>query len=321
MKWLITGGCGFIGTSLIKNILDKTPSTYIRILDNLSVGSRNDLASACDYTETTIPSVTSNAVELVVGDIRYFDIVDLCSKGIDCVVHLAANTGVHPSVLDPRNDMETNVLGLFNTLEASRHAGVKKFILASSNAAVGEANPPVHEELAPHPVSPYGSSKLSGEAYCSSYFRTFDLQTIALRFGNVYGPGSKNKASVVAKFIKQALDNETCEIYGDGSQTRDFIYIFDLVDAIIKAVESDIGGEIFQIATSRERTINEIVLAIKKELHKYNITMNIVNGEYRKGDVMRNFSDTNKAQKLLKWKAVTPLEEGITKTIEYFLNK
>ena len=126
-------------------------------------------------------------------------------------------------------------------------------------APVGEANPPIHEELAPHPVSPYGASKLAGEGYCSAYYRTFGLETVVLRFGNVYGPGATHKDSVVAKFIRQALAGETLEIYGDGTQTRDFIYVEDLVKAIWQAATvSGVGGEIFQIATNRETTLHEL---------------------------------------------------------------
>ena len=141
-----------------------------------------------------------------------------------------------PSVENPRLDMECNVIGTLNMLEGARMHKVKRFIFASSGAPIGECEPPIHEEMAPHPVSPYGASKLAGEGYCSAYFRTFDVETIALRFGNVYGPGSGHKNSVVAKFIRQAMQGETLEIYGDGKQTRDFIYIDDLIQAICLAI-------------------------------------------------------------------------------------
>ena len=133
---------------------------------------------------------------------------------------------------------------------------MKRFVFASSGAPVGEVKLPIHEELAPHPVSPYGASKLAGEGYCSAYYRTYGLETVALRFGNVYGPGSTHKGSVVAKFIRQALAGETLEIYGDGTQTRDFIYVDDLIKAIWQASRvPNIGGEESQIATNRETTL------------------------------------------------------------------
>ena len=320
-NWLITGGCGYIGTSLIEKLLEKDPSINIRVLDNLSVGKEEDLKEVCKYK--VIKNVTSSpsGIELYIGDIKNNQDCINASKGIDCIVHLAANTGVGPSVEDPRSDMEANIIGIFNMLEAAIKNNITKFIFASSGAPIGELkNPPIHEELPTHPVSPYGASKLAGEGYCSAYYHSFNINTIALRFGNVYGPRSKHKSSVVAKFIKQALNGETCEIYGDGNQTRDFIYIADLVDAIIKASQANVGGEIFQIASSKERTVNEVASIIKKLLKQKGIDMNISYSSPRIGDVMRNYSDTTKAKKLLKWEALTSIEDGIEKTIEYFLN-
>lgn len=320
-NWLITGGCGYIGTSLIKNLLALDPSINIRILDNLSVGNEEDLKDVCKYKKVTNISSVPNGVELYVGDIKNADDCLNASIGIECTVHLAANTGVGPSVEDPRSDMEANVIGTFNMLEAARKNSVSKFIFASSGAPIGELRtPPIHEELPPHPVSPYGASKLAGEGYCSAYYNSFGINTIALRFGNVYGPRSKHKSSVVAKFIKQALNGEVCEIYGDGNQTRDFIYIDDLVKAIIQSSQANIGGEIFQIASSHERTINEIVDIIKKELKKRGLEIRLSYTSPRVGDVLRNYSDTTKAKEILKWHPMVDIEDGISKTIDYFLN-
>ena len=320
MNWLITGGCGYIGTSLIEKLLELDSAVNIRVLDNLTVGSEDDLAEVANFKKVTKISASPKGVELFVGDIKNAQDCITASKGIDCIVHLAANTGVGPSVENPKIDMEANVIGTFNMLEASRENKVSKFIFASSGAPIGELKtPPIHEELPAHPVSPYGASKLAGEGYCSAYYQTFGINTIALRFGNVYGPRSKHKASVVAKFIKQALNGETCEIYGTGKQTRDFIYISDLIGAIVKASEADVGGEIFQIASSKERTVNEIVEIIKDELEKQNIEMKIKYGEARLGDVMRNYSDTSKAKNVLGWETEMNISEGIKNTIHYFL--
>src|SRR5207245_1208344 len=195
---------------------------------------------------------------LIIGDIRDYETCLRSTQKIDIVVHLAASTGVPTSVENPRANFEANVLGIFNMLEAARKNQVKRFIFASSGAPLGEVEPPIHEEKAPKPVSPYGASKLAGEGYCSVYARCFGLKTVVLRFGNAYGPRSGHKQSVVAKFIKQALDGEALEIYGDGAQTRDFIFIDDLVDAIQRAVHAGGGGEIFQIASNRETTVGEI---------------------------------------------------------------
>jgi UDP-glucose 4-epimerase len=323
MKWLITGGCGFLGTSVIKQ-LNKEGGHSFRILDNLTVGTREDLEEAIPFSELeqkNLPDLKDGECQLIVGDIRDQEITEDVTKGMDAIIHFAANTGVPNSVEDPRLDMECNVIGIFNMLEAARIHGVKRFVFASSGAPAGEVEPPIHEELPPHPVSPYGASKLAGEGYCSSYFKTFEIDTVSLRFGNVYGPGSKHKSSVVAKFIRLALEGKQVEIYGDGSQTRDFIYIDDLVDAVVKAgTVEGIGGETYQIAAASETTLNELMDIMKPALKEKGIELNIKFGEKRLGDVMRNFSDTSKAKKQLGWQADTDLRIGMDKTINWFLS-
>jgi UDP-glucose 4-epimerase len=217
MQWLITGGCVFIGTSLVRQLLQEG-GHGIRVLDNHAVGNHTALALTA-------------------------------AQGMDVIVHLAANTGGEPSVRDPHQDCVTNVLGTLNSLEAARHNGVKRFVFASSGAPLGACEPPLHEELAPNPVSPYGASKPAGEGYCSAYYCTFGVETVALRLGNVYGSGSSHKSSVIATFIQQARQGETW----------DFIYIDDLVRAIELAATSEgVGGEVFQVATSRETTVAEL---------------------------------------------------------------
>ncbi len=323
MKWIITGGCGFLGTALIQRLV-KEGGHCIRVLDNLSTGTRDDLSIVTSFNEVShneIPE-TPKGVELVIGDILDDELAKKITKGFDIIVHFAANTGVGPSVEDPRSDMMSNVIGTFNYLEAARINKVPRFIFASSGAPAGEVDPPIHEELPPHPVSPYGASKLAGEGYCSAYFRTFGINTVMLRFGNVYGPGSIHKSSVVAKFIRKALDNEVLEIYGDGSQTRDFIYVDDLIDAVLLSSNAnDIGGETFQIATNTETTVgdmaNELVSKLKKAGQN---NIKLLNGETRLGDVKRNYSDTTKASNMLGWQPKVTLSDGLDRTIKYFLN-
>jgi UDP-glucose 4-epimerase len=319
---LITGGCGFIGTSLIVELIKKYPDTRLRILDNLSVGSVQDLSEVCDFKCARLDELpTTSPIELVIGDICDVSTVNTCIQGVDCVIHFAANTGVGPSVDNPRFDMYCNVFGTFNLLEASRLHGVKKFIFASSGAPAGEVEPPIHEELPPHPVSPYGASKLAGEGYCSAYYRSFNLDTICLRFGNVYGPRSKNKSSVVAKFIKMVLHGESCVIFGDGTQTRDFLYIADLVRAVILSIECEVGGETFQIATGNEMTVTDIANLIASELAKRGISMDIHHDNPRIGDVRRNYADTTKAKRILNWSTQVDVHHGISLTIEWFIKK
>jgi len=335
-NWLITGGCGFIGRNLIKKLVEEG-GHFIRVIDNLKVGTRDDLSMVCHWHEIPLNQIgqagkTDKSVELVAGDILDPELALTACKGFDVIVHLAASTGVPQSVENPRMDCEINVTGTLNYLEAARQNDIKRFIFASSGAPAGEVEPPIHEELPPHPVSPYGASKLAGEGYCSAYYRTFGVEAVVLRFGNVYGPYSGKKDSVIAKFIKQAMAGHTVEIYGDGTQTRDFIYVDDLVSAVYKAATytspltsnlssptSNIGGEIFQIATNREHTVNELADLLKEELKKQcNIEMAITYGSPRQGDVQRNFSDTSKAQRVLGWKSLVDLKTGIEKIVQWF---
>jgi UDP-glucose 4-epimerase len=328
LNWLITGGCGFIGTNLIRR-LRAEGGHAIRVLDNLSVGTIQDLQSVSPVISVDVgagsdlPAPSADHCQLVAGDITDENLAHLVTHGIDVIVHLAANTGVGPSVENPRADCLANVIGTFNYLEAARLNKVPRFVFASSGAPAGEVEPPIHEELPPHPVSPYGASKLAGEGYCSAYSRTFGIDTVALRFGNVYGPGSTHKSSVVAKFLKAALDGETLEIYGDGAQTRDFIHIDDLIDSAVRAATMDgIGGEVFQIATSKETTVGEMTEMLLQVLRERGIDeVNVINGETRLGDVKRNYSDTSKAKQRLGWSAQISLEQGLVNTLDYFLEQ
>lgn len=322
MKWVITGGCGFIGSALTKFLYSQNGEHSIRIVDNLSVGSLN----ALDGIKYSILDGANNLhwsnenVQISVANILDADNALKITEGADVIIHLAANTGVAPSVENPRMDCENNVIGVFNYLEAARVNAVKRFVFASSGAPIGECVPPIHEEMVPHPVSPYGASKLAGEAYCSAYFRTFGIETVALRFGNIYGIGSAHKSSVVAKFINTIMKGEDITIYGDGSQTRDFIYLLDMIEAIVSAATTpNVGGEVFQIATSKETTVSEIAQAILVLAEKYHLPkVNIQYTEKRLGDVQRNFSDTTKAKNMLHWYAKTSLNDGLEKTIKWF---
>lgn len=321
MRWLITGGCGFIGSSLLLRLIS-VGGQHIRIVDNLSVGTREDLAKICEYDEVSFGCLAwGDKPQLVVADVKDPEAAIRVASGANVIVHLAANTGVGPSVEDPRSDMLNNIIGIFNYLEAARANQVSRFVFASSGAPVGEVEPPIHEEIPPKPVSPYGASKLAGEGYCSAYYRTFGIETVTLRFGNVYGPGSVHKGSVVAKFIKKAMSGQSLEIYGDGSQTRDFIYIDDLIAAILLASSApNVGGEIFQIATNRETTVGEMATVLVKVLSNAGLKqVRIINVERRLGDVERNYSDTTKAKHLLGWTAKIDLQDGLNRTVDYFI--
>lgn len=324
MRWFITGGAGFIGRALI-DALTREGGNSIRVYDNLSVGTREDLAGTfprfVELNDEAGFSCWKDEVSLFIGDILDVERIKLAVQGADIVVHLAANTGVGPSVDNPMADCMSNVVGTLNVLESCRLGGVNRFIFASSGAPLGVQTPPLNEEMSPHPASPYGASKLAGEGYCSAYFHSFGINTVGLRFGNVYGEGSSKKSSVVAKFIKKIMLGEALEIYGDGSQTRDFIHISDLVAAIRAASsKSNVGGEIFQIATSEERTVAELTERLVAVTDAEGLPVaSVVYGPKRVGDVARNYSDTRKALRVLGWEPKMELDEGLKQTVRYFI--
>src|SRR5215207_5799947 len=327
VNWLVTGGCGFIGTALIRSLMEEGGHA-VRVVDNFSVGTREDLAAAGDFVEVSSdglgPVGSDGQVELVAGDLTDEDLALRAARDADVIVHLAANTGVMPSVEDPRGDCMSNVVGTLNYLEAARHNEVGRFVFASSGGTViGEAEPPIHEEMVPHPVAPYGASKLAGEGYCSAYFQTFGIETVALRFGNVYGPLSGHKNSVVARFIKRAVEGEVLEIYGDGTQTRDFIYVDDLIQAVRLAATADgAGGEVFQIATSAETTVQELTDRLLPALAAAGVKdIEVRKTAARRGEVRRNYADTSKAQRMPGWKAEVGLDEGLKRTVDWFVNE
>jgi UDP-glucose 4-epimerase len=326
MRWLVTGGCGFIGRNLVRRLLQQ-PEVAIHVVDDLSVGTREHLGRIAPFVERgptkPVGKTAEKRLELIVGDIRDEDLARRVTAGMDVVVHLAANTGVAPSIADPLRDCTTNVIGTLLYLEACRRNDVPRFVFASSGAPIGNCEPPLHEELPAHPVSPYGASKLSGEAYCSAYKRIFGIDTVALRFGNCYGPLSSHKSSIVAKFIREALAGQPWEIYGDGQQTRDYIYVDDVIEAILlSASVKNIGGEVFQIATNAETSVLDLAEKLTATLKRRGLTLGqMQHGAARIGDVKRNFSDTRKARERLGWTARVSLKKGLDRTVAWFIKE
>ncbi len=223
----MTGGCGFIGVNLARQLV---AAGYVPVAyDNLSTGRLED-GHAAGYAE------------IIEADILDADTLAAAARGVYGVVHLAAQTGVVASVEDPRADLEVNVGGTLNALLAARDGGASAFVFASSGAPLGSVDPPGHEGLAPRPLSPYGASKLAGEGLCSAFAGSYGLAANALRFTNVYGPYSYHKGSVVAAFMKRIMDGEPLVVYGDGSQTRDFLYVDDLCRGGHRGARTPTGG-------------------------------------------------------------------------------
>ncbi len=303
MTVLVTGGCGFIGSNLVRRLAAR--GVRLRLLDNLSVGTRD-----------TLPP--GSGVDLIVGDIRDGAVVARAVEGVEAVVHLAASTGVSDSVSDPASDFDANVVGTFNLLRASVAASVRRFVFASSNAAIGEHPPPVDELRVPRPISPYGAGKLAGEGYCAAFAAAYGLQTFVLRFSNVYGPGSTHKTSVVARFIREGLQKGAVTVYGDGRQTRDFLYVEDLCSAVEAALAATESGEVFQIASGTETTVLTLVATLKAVAGR---DFDVVFAPARAGDIARNVSDISKATRRLGYRPVVPLEDGLRKTCDWFLRR
>lgn len=303
MTVLVTGGCGFIGSNLVRRLAAR--GVRLRLLDNLSAGSRDNLPPASN-------------IDLVVGDIRDGAVVARAVAGIEAVVHLAASTGVSDSVSDPASDFDVNVVGTFTLLRASVAAGVRRFVFASSNAAIGEHPPPVDELRVPRPISPYGAGKLAGEGYCAAFAAAYGLQTFILRFSNVYGPGSTHKTSVVARFIREGIQKGAVTVYGDGRQTRDFLYVEDLCSAVDAALAATGGGEVFQIASGTETTVLALVATLKSVSGR---DFDVVFAPPRAGDIARNVSDISKATRVLGYRPAVPLEDGLRRTCDWFLRR
>jgi len=276
----------------------------VRILDDLSIGRTAYLIG--------VPH------DMVRGSLADPATVRSAVDGVDAIVHLAARAGIDDSVRDPLGTFEANVAWSVSLLDAARLAGVRRFVFASSNAAAGDHEPPSDETDLPHPLSPYGASKLAIEAYGQAYAATYGLAACSLRFSNAYGPYSLHKRSVVAAWLRAALRGQPIEIDGDGSQTRDFVHVEDLAAAVIAALEApeaDIAGELFQAGTGVETTVAELADEIVRAVGR---SVEIRHGAARVGDVRRNVARVDKATAVLGYRAVVTLPDGLTRTAGWF---
>jgi UDP-glucose 4-epimerase len=299
---LVTGGAGFIGSTLVRHLV--TQGDHVRVIDDLSIGSRLYLAGL--------------EVELVTATLSDDTAVRRAVEGSAAVVHLAARAGVVDSISDPLGTFRANVVHTVRLLDHARLAGVDRFVFASSNAVIGEAEPPFDETMPVHPLTPYGASKLAGEAYCQAYAGAFGLAACALRFSNAYGPRSLHKKSVVAAWLRAAHDEQPILIHGDGRQTRDFIHVDDLARAIVAALAAPaeaVRGEVFQIGTGRETTVNELAETIQRVSERQ---VAVRHEAPRLGDASRNASRVDKAASRLGFRAVTSLAQGLHETARWF---
>jgi UDP-glucose 4-epimerase len=301
---LVTGAHGFIGANLVPRLL--AGGTEIRAFDNFSRGRRENLGEL--------------DVEVVEGDVRDREAVAAALAGVDTVVHLAAFGSVAESVEEPFENFDVNARGTLVLLAASVAAGVEKLVFASTGGAImGNTPPPVDETTVPWPISPYGASKLCGEAYCHAFAGSFGLPVVALRFANVYGPVSEHKKGAVTNFIKQALRREPLVIYGDGSATRDFLYVDDLCDGICAAVEAPLADDVVHLASGEETSIGDLARLVLELTGAEDVPIRYE--ERRRGEIERTFAKPERAAELLGFEPAVPLGEGMRKTVDWFVER
>jgi UDP-glucose 4-epimerase len=296
---LVTGGAGFIGVNLAQVLAGHGYAT--RCFDNFSTGHRADAERAA-YDE------------VIEGDVLEADALVEATRGCTHVVHLAAQAGVPASVEDPITDCELNVRGTLHALLAARDAGVAGFVFASSNAPLGEITPPAHEGVVARPTSPYGASKLAGEAYCSAFAGSYGVPTTALRFSNVYGPYSYHKGSVVAAFCKRALEGQPLVVYGDGTQTRDFVFVEDLCRGIAAALAFGGKGLVVHLASGTETSVRDVARMVSDRFGGSPLEHHAA----RVGDVARSVSDISTARELFGFVPRVTLADGLDRTVAWF---
>jgi dTDP-glucose 4,6-dehydratase len=305
-KILVTGGAGFIGSHLVDRLIEER--FEVAVLDNFRSGRVENIARQLE----------SEKFKLIKGDVRDRRIVKEALDDVDAVVHLAALISVEESIKSPFETYDVNLTGTMNILEEAVRKGVKKFVYASSTAVYGEGNPlPLKEDHPLKSISPYAASKASAEFFCKAFNRSYGLNTIILRYFNVYGPRQEGNpySGVIAKFVKNCSNNEPMTIYGDGNQTRDFVYVDDVVEATMLAIESsDAVGDVFNVCTGRPIKINELAQNVKDVLRKGELR--VIYDKPRVGDIRDNYGDPTKAEDILGFKFRVKLDEGIKKLIE-----
>lgn len=306
-KYLVTGGAGFIGSNIVEGLVDKGED--VRVLDNLSTGNEENLAPFGDK------------VDFRKGDIRNKDDVRDAVKDIDFVIHQAALRSVARSVEAPVETNDVNVNGTMTVLVQAKQAGVKRLVYASSSSIYGDCvSFPQKETLAPDPISPYAVSKLAAEYYCRMFTKTMGLETVSLRYFNVFGPRQNPESkysAVIPAFIAMIAKDQPCTIDGDGLQSRDFTFVKNVVDANLAACTAEgVAGMYFNVACGCEYSVVDVAEGIKKILGK---ELDSIHGPSRAGDVRRTVADISQLKNLLKVDPRFNFQQGLEKTVEWFV--
>jgi UDP-glucose 4-epimerase len=306
MRVLVTGGAGFIGSHLAASLAEA--GHEVRVLDNFATGRRSNLDAIGD------------AVEVVEGDIQSYERVHNAVRGCDVVLHQAALPSVPRSIQDPLTSNAVNVIGTLNVLLAARDEGVRRVVCASSSSVYGANRElPKREDMTPLPISPYAVGKLAVEGYCRSFGEVYGLETVALRYFNIFGPRQDPRsqyAAVVPKFIESLLAGRRPLIYGDGEQSRDFTSVENVVDANVLALEAkEACGQAYNIACGERVTLNALVTELRE------LTGADVEPEYapaRTGDVLHSLADISRARDELGYEPAVRLSEGLARAVEHF---
>ncbi|OGX25826.1 MAG: hypothetical protein A3D10_08850 [Omnitrophica WOR_2 bacterium RIFCSPHIGHO2_02_FULL_48_11] len=312
-KFLITGGAGFIGSNIAEHLISK--GHFVRVLDNFCSGTEENLEFAKGLGKTKF--------ELIRGDIRDKAIGDQACQGMDYVLHQAALRSVPKSMKDPESYNDVNINGILYMLQAASKNKIKRFVFASSSSVYGDTDKfPESETALPLLISPYALSKLTGEYYCRIFSEFFNVETVCLRYFNVFGPKQSlddEYAVVVPKFIHCILRDEPPPIFGNGKQSRDFTYIENVISAnFLSATTPGIKHEIFNVANGKDNTVLELVSILNRILGK-NVKPKLL--PIRAGDVFRTNADISKIKKKIGYKPMVSFEEGLKKTVQYFKKK
>ena len=307
-KVLVTGGAGFIGSHIVDKLID---SDYkVTVIDDLSTGRLENIKR----------NTARKDFRFIKGNIRDHDLVKRSVKDVDIVFHQAALVNVFRSVENPFLTNDVNVTGTLNLLKASADSGVKRFVYASSSSVYGETNNlPKHEGLVPLPISPYAVSKMAAEKYCLAFHKVYGLETVCLRYFNVYGPRQiyGPYSGVISIFINRLLNNEPPIIYGDGKQTRDFTHVQDAVQANTLVLnKTDAVGEVFNVATGVATTVNELAAMIQGIMDK--TCLRPVHTGPRPGDIQHSYADITKAKKVLGYDPKFSLRDGLAQLVEWY---
>lgn len=284
---LVTGGAGFIGSHIVEKLVEL--SAKVRILDNLSTGNLENLKSVIDK------------IEFIKGSITDYNTCLSATENIDTIFHLAAYTSVPGSMQEPLKCYSINIQGTVNILEAARKNNIKSFVFSSSSAVYGNQNKVCTEDLKCNPNSIYGMSKLIGEMYCDQYKKSFGINTVMLRYFNVYGPKQVTQgplAPVYSKFKELIKNNEPISVFGDGLQKRDFVHVSKVVEVNLKAAQlsQKISGEIFNVASGQSLTVIELIETLKKEFPAYSQAIEFLPA--RSGDIQNSIADCSKLNQI-----------------------